>query len=116
MSAFPAGSRKNAIRQTPVSRVSAANSTPRLSSSARAAPMSSTWKAIGCVLTANVGLPHASIREAVALAIHLVVHLARVDGRRRVTGMQAVRGYDTATDRFLVDTILSAREREGVHV
>ena len=69
-----------------------------------------------CVLTANVGLPHASIREAIALAIHVVVHLARVDGRRRVTGVQAVRGYDTATDRFLVDTLLSAREREGVHV
>src|SRR6185436_4241443 len=68
-----------------------------------------------CVLTANVGLPHASIREAIALAIHLVVHLARVDGHRRVTGMQAVRGYDTATDRFLVDVVLSAREREGVH-
>ena len=33
-----------------------------------------------CVLTANVGLPHHSIREAIALAIHLVVHLARVDG------------------------------------
>jgi pilus assembly protein CpaF len=27
-----------------------------------------------CVLMANVGLPHASIREAIALAIHLVVH------------------------------------------
>ena len=62
-----------------------------------------------CVLTANVGLPHASIREAIALAIHLVVHLARVDGRRRVTGLLAVRGYETATDRFLLDPILSAR-------
>src|SRR3979409_2742105 len=48
-----------------------------------------------CVLTANVGLPHASIREAIALASHFVVHLARVDGHRRVTGIQAVRGYDT---------------------
>ena len=35
-----------------------------------------------CVLTANVGLPHRSTREAIALAIHLVVHLARVGGRR----------------------------------
>jgi hypothetical protein len=31
------------------------------------------------VLTANVGLPHRSIREAIALAIHLVVHIARVE-------------------------------------
>ena len=30
-----------------------------------------------CVLTANVGLPHRSTREAIALAIHLVVHISR---------------------------------------
>jgi pilus assembly protein CpaF len=53
-----------------------------------------------CVLTANVGLPHHSIREAIALAIHLVVHLARVDGRRRLAGIVAVRGYDARTDMF----------------
>ena len=47
-----------------------------------------------CVLTANVGLPHRSMREAIALAIHLVAHIARVDGRRRVTELLAVRGYD----------------------
>jgi len=69
-----------------------------------------------CVLTANVGLPHASIREAIALAIHVVVHLARVDGQRRVTGMLAVRGYETTSDRFLLDPILDAHAREGVHV
>lgn len=53
-----------------------------------------------CVLTANVGLPHHSIREAIGLAIHLVVHIARVDGRRRVTEIISVRGYDVQTDRF----------------
>jgi pilus assembly protein CpaF len=56
-----------------------------------------------CVLTANVGLPHRSVREAIALAIHLVVHLARVGGRRVVTEVVAVRGYDQHSDRFLVD-------------
>jgi Flp pilus assembly CpaF family ATPase len=45
------------------------------------------------VLTANVGLPHRSVREAIGLAIHLVVHIARIAGRRRVTEI-AVRGYD----------------------
>ena len=53
-----------------------------------------------CVLTANVGLPHHSIREAIALAIHLVVHIARVDGRRRVMDVLAIRGYDAQRDRF----------------
>jgi pilus assembly protein CpaF len=53
-----------------------------------------------CVLTANVGLPLRSIREAIALAIHLIVHLERVEGHRQVTGIVAVRGYDTTDDRF----------------
>jgi pilus assembly protein CpaF len=57
-----------------------------------------------CVLTANVGLPHHSIREAIALAIHIVVHLSRVDGRRRVTGLVTVRGYDAGTDRFSLES------------
>jgi pilus assembly protein CpaF len=56
-----------------------------------------------CVLTANVGLPHHSIREAIALAIHSVVHLARIDGHRRVTGIVEVSGYDPRSDRFQFD-------------
>jgi pilus assembly protein CpaF len=56
-----------------------------------------------CVLTANVGLPHHSVREAIALAIHLIVHLGRVDSHRRVTGVVVVRGYDTVADRFRLE-------------
>jgi pilus assembly protein CpaF len=61
-----------------------------------------------CVLTANVGLPHRSTREAIALALHLVVHIARIDGCRRVTEMVAIRGYDAQTDRFLLDALPDA--------
>jgi pilus assembly protein CpaF len=56
-----------------------------------------------CVLTANVGLPHHSIREAIALAINLVVHVARTDAGRRVTEVARVAGYDTSSDRFRLD-------------
>jgi pilus assembly protein CpaF len=56
-----------------------------------------------CVLTANVGLPHRSTREAITLAVHLVVHLARVDCRRLVTQVVHVRGYDAQQDRFIVE-------------
>jgi pilus assembly protein CpaF len=56
-----------------------------------------------CVLTANVGLPHRSTREAIALAIHLVVHLARLETRRAVTDVVRVRGYDSQNDRFVVE-------------
>jgi pilus assembly protein CpaF len=59
-----------------------------------------------CVLTANVGLPHRSTREAIALAIQVVAHIARVDGRRQVTELLAIRGYDTAADRFLLEPCL----------
>jgi pilus assembly protein CpaF len=58
-----------------------------------------------CVLTANVGLPHRSVREAMALAIHLVVHIARIDGARKVTDLIAVRGYDNGPDRFALERI-----------
>jgi pilus assembly protein CpaF len=56
-----------------------------------------------CVLTANVGLPHRSVREAIALAIHVIVHIARVDGHRRVTQIVEVRGYEAETDRYLLE-------------
>ena len=61
-----------------------------------------------CVLTANVGLPHASTREAIALAIHLVVHVARVGGRRAVTEVVGVCGYDARHDRFALEPVLRA--------
>jgi len=67
-----------------------------------------------CVLTANVGLPHRSTREAITLAVHLVVHLARVDGRRIVTQVAHVRGYDAQQDRFMVEPWLpSGAIQEG---
>ena len=68
------------------------------------------------MLTANVGLPHRSTREAIALAIHLVVHIARVDGRRVVTEVVGVQGYDHQTDRFALEPRrFRARSiREGV--
>src|SRR5262249_10117499 len=56
------------------------------------------------VLTAAVGPPHRSPREAIAQAIHLVVHLARTNGSRRIAEIVAIRGYDGSTDRFLLDS------------
>jgi pilus assembly protein CpaF len=53
-----------------------------------------------CVLMANVGLPLTSTREAIALAIHLIIHIARVNGQRRVTQVLAIDGYDPNTDKF----------------
>ena len=70
-----------------------------------------------CVLTANVGLPHRSVREAIALAIHLVVHIARMHGHRRVTQLMAIKEYDGQNDRFVLESCLEGRRVcEGVVV
>jgi pilus assembly protein CpaF len=53
-----------------------------------------------CVLTANVGLPHRSTREAIALAIHLVVHIARQGGTRVVSEVVTLRQYDAQREQF----------------
>ena len=53
-----------------------------------------------CVLVANVGLPHHSIREAIALAINIVVHITRGESGRHVSEVAAVGRYDAAGDRF----------------
>jgi pilus assembly protein CpaF len=55
-----------------------------------------------CVISGTAGLPHASVREAIALAINLVVHIAREAGQRRITEVLAVHRYDAQLDRFEV--------------
>ena len=63
-----------------------------------------------CVLTANVGLPHRSAREAIALAIHTVVHVARIAGHRRVTQVVTVGDYDGQADQFRLEAGLGMCE------
>ena len=58
-----------------------------------------------CVLTANVGLPHHSTREAIALAIDLVIHIDRKSGRRVVTEALKVSGYNARTDQFQIERL-----------
>jgi pilus assembly protein CpaF len=66
-----------------------------------------------CVLTANVGLPHRSVREAIAFAIHKIVHIARINGVRRVSEITGVTGYDIVADRFVLDTPAFVTVPEG---
>ncbi|MGE0123624.1 MAG: CpaF family protein [Vicinamibacterales bacterium] len=58
-----------------------------------------------CVLAANTGLPHHSTREAIALAIHLVVHIERVGRVRQVTDVVTVSGYDSSGDRIRLQPV-----------
>lgn len=58
-----------------------------------------------CVLMANVGLPHAAVREAIALAIDRVVHIARRGPRRVVVEVLAVKEYAVAADQFVCEPL-----------
>jgi pilus assembly protein CpaF len=69
-----------------------------------------------CVLTANVGLPHTSTREAIAFAIHLVAHIARQGSHRVVTQLIGVGGYDSPTDTFALETRYARPAAEGDEV
>ena len=44
-----------------------------------------------------------SLREAIALAIHVVVHVARVAGQRRVTQVLRLRAFDGQADAFRLE-------------
>jgi pilus assembly protein CpaF len=65
-----------------------------------------------CVLMADVGLPHPSIKEAVGLAIQMVVHLKREAGRRVASEAVCVRGYNVEAGRFELAPLLSSPDLE----
>jgi len=72
----------------------------------------SAWQALTrlahCTLMADVGLPLPAVKEAIALAIGTVVHIARVHGQRRVTEVLAITEYDTQTDRISAEMVYQA--------
>ena len=57
-----------------------------------------------CVLQSGVELPYAAIRHHIADSIHLLLHLERDRGRRLVSEVVRVRGYDGEHDRYLTET------------
>ena len=56
------------------------------------------------VLMGDVDLPHAVVREQVASAVDLVVHVARREGRRRVVAVAEPAGVD-ADGRVCIRTL-----------
>ena len=63
-----------------------------------------------CVVSGTAGLPHGSAREAIALAIDLVVHIARDAGQRRITEVLALHRYESQADRFVVEHLYTHGE------
>jgi pilus assembly protein CpaF len=63
-----------------------------------------------CVLMSGIELPYRAIRANIAEALNLVVHIERRRGRRVVTQVYSVRGYDAALDRFDLEAVYEWRE------
>ena len=58
-----------------------------------------------CVVQSAVELPYQAIRHQISEAIDLVLHLDRVQGRRMVSELVQVRGYDAVLDRYEIDVL-----------
>jgi pilus assembly protein CpaF len=58
-----------------------------------------------CVVQSAVELPYQAIRHQISEAIDLVLHLDRVQGRRLVSELVQVRGYDAILDRYEIDVL-----------
>jgi pilus assembly protein CpaF len=54
-----------------------------------------------CVLQSGVELPYEAIRANIAEALHVLVHIERRHGRRFVSEILALNGYDPALDRLI---------------
>jgi pilus assembly protein CpaF len=63
-----------------------------------------------CVLQSGIELPYRAIRANIADALNLVVHIERRQGRRLVTQLYGVRGYDQALDRYDLERIYERDE------
>ena len=53
-----------------------------------------------CVMQSGVELPYAAVRRMIADCVHLVVHIDRRSGKRTVTELVAVDGYDPNRDEY----------------
>ena len=58
-----------------------------------------------CLLQSGVELPYRAIRSNIADALNLLVHIERRQGRRMVTQVCSVRGYDSALDRYNLEVV-----------
>lgn len=63
-----------------------------------------------CVMMSGVELPHKVVRRNIADALNILVQVSRQRGKRRVTEILAIRGYDADQDRFDLETLYQCPE------
>jgi pilus assembly protein CpaF len=71
---------------------------------ANSAPKSLTRFAT-CVMMAGIELPHRTVCANIAEALDILVHIERRKGKRIVTQVLRVEGYDSALDRYQLEPI-----------
>jgi len=64
-----------------------------------------------CVLQSNVELPYRAIKSNIADSLNLLIHIERRPGRRCVSGMLKITGYDLENDRYTFEQIFSGEEK-----
>jgi pilus assembly protein CpaF len=75
---------------------------------ANSAPQALTRLAT-CVMMSGIELPHHAIRSNIADALNLVVHLTRRLGRRFVSEVVRINGYDPREDRYDLESLYELR-------
>lgn len=60
-----------------------------------------------CVLQSGVELPYAAVRRNIGDAVHLLLHLERRQGRRYVSELVRVQGFDPDSDSFRTTALYS---------
>ena len=53
-----------------------------------------------CVLESGIELPYKALRRNIGDSLNILVHIARRTGRRALTEVVSVRGYDSESDRY----------------
>jgi pilus assembly protein CpaF len=61
-----------------------------------------------CVLMSNVNLPHKTVRRHIGFGLQMLLHLDVQNGRRMVTELTRVRGYDAERDRYDLEVLYAA--------
>jgi pilus assembly protein CpaF len=58
-----------------------------------------------CVMMSGIELPHKAVRSNIADALNLLVHIERRQGKRYVTEVLRIKGYDPSEDRYDLESI-----------
>src|SRR5262249_38134039 len=66
-----------------------------------------------CVMMAGIEVPHRTVRANIADALDLAVHIDRRHGKRFVTEVLRVKGYNSVEDRYDLESIYTAGDASG---